>query len=351
MSPTGCACCGTGCSCPGCGCCQCEGWESFFNVFAVGGNPGFYYLRPDLDLSLYDALERAGVCGLTRPYASQQDCVDAMNALYPGYPFDWTADGEPCGRWYSPFGPVGWSAPLISGQPATPALLNTLCPAGSPPPDPDGSGQTWFWGAAMFTGGGTPDIHKLVFKAGASTGDPIADAMFDNGTQPGIFGSTWYEASDCGSCDDPPAYEEDCTPGDDKRFYTKSVDWEFTNGDGVSCPDPEDPLGFCPPQNCKRVTITVTRTDKCGASDVVTEWKAMVIICPCLTLPFFGFDEGAGDLWDDAYGYRSEAECADDLGAEECNNNQWKHIRHETDEGRVEMPQTCCGYGQYGGYC
>jgi hypothetical protein len=350
-------CCQTPCACPTCVCCQCVSWQEFFNYYAVGGQPGFYYLRPDTDLSLYDGLERAGVCNLTRAFQSQQACVDYYDALYPGYPY-WALDGEPCGRWYNVYG-YGWSAPLIDGQPATPAMLEELCPDGANPPDFTGDGLTYYKGTGQFTGAGTPDIHTLVFRSGQSTGDPIADALFARGTRNDLPALPWQEADDCGSCASPPAYEYDCDPAtDDKRFYAKTVDWAFThpsynNPQEPQCPvSGDDPLGFCPPQNCKEVTITVTRTDKCGSDDVVTEWKAIVYVCPCVLNPIIGVDPDTGDLWEAAYGYDSEAACIADWNNANCIGNQWKQVRHEIDgTNRQLMPQDCCDAGPYGYYC
>jgi hypothetical protein len=349
-------CCQTPCACPTCECCQCITWQNFFNYYAVDGQPGFYYLRPDQDLSLYDGLERAGVCNLTRAFESQEACVDYYEALFPGYP-NWTADGEPCGRWYNVYG-YGWSAPKIDGQNATPTLLTSLCPDGAHPPDFTGDGLTHYKGTGQYTGTGTPDIAKIVFKAGQSTGDPIADALFVRGTRNDLPDVPWEEADDCGSCDDPPAYEYGCDPAtDDKRFYAKTVEWEFTHPtqdpQEPACPaDGVDPLGLCPPQNCKQVTITVTRTDKCGSDDVVTEWKAIVYVCPCSIYPIIGVESQTGDLFEAAYGYEDEADCIADWNNANCIGNQWKRVRHEI-EGTTRglMPENCCDSGASGGTC
>ena len=363
-------CCQTPCACPTCSCCQCVSWQDFFNYYAVDGEPGFYYLRPDTDLSLYDGLERAGVCNLTSNYPTQSACITAcQEALIPfgGEPYPgWCAEnGNPCGAWYNPQTGFGWPAPLIDGEPATPAMLEELCPDGANPPDLTGDGLTHYKGSGQFTGAGTPDIRKLVFKAGSSTGDPIADALFVRGTRNDLPALPWQEADDCGSCANPPAYEYDCDPAtDDKRFYAKTVDWEFTHqGYGPqdpACPlqaDPytgitSDPLGLCPPQNCKEVTITVTRTDRCASGDVVTEWTAIVYVCPCVLNPIIGVDADTGDLWEAAYGYDSEADCIADWNNANCTGNQWKQVRHEIDGGtRQLMPQGCCDAGAFGGKC
>jgi hypothetical protein len=360
MSPTGCACCQAPCDCPACdGCCQCLTWQQFFDFFSDGGTG--YYLKPQDDLSIYDGLDRSGVCGLTRLYASQQDCLDAFwagqaalaaeyceslcgddqacydqcIADYPPYPNDPTADGEPCGEVYYAGFTLGWSAPLINGQPATPEMLAELCPNGANPPDLTGDGLTHYAGVPYWTGStyAIPDIHRLVFKTGATAGDPIADALFERGIRNDLPDLPWEEADDCGSCDTPPAYEYDCNPAtDSKRFYSKTVEIDTTS------------LNFCPPQDCKEVTITVSRTDKCNTPDVVTEWKAIVYICPCLAAPFFGEDAGTGDLWEAAYGYESEAECIADLGVPSCEGDQWKQVRHQVGDypvDRVPMETAC----------
>lgn len=335
-----------------------------------------------------------GVCGLTRPYESQQECVDAVLAAYAAerdaycqsqcgndqacydqcvidygeynggreVPDDPTWDDRDCGPVYDPSAsPItGWSAPYINGQPATPELLDELCPLGSPPPEPWplAEGEVKYWKTSQYTGAGTPDIRKLVFKTGSSTGDPIADALFVRGTRNDLPALPWQEADDCGSCANPPAYEYDCDPStDDKRFYTKTVEWEFPNG--AQCYDEEcvcsnyygggpDELGNCPPQRCKVVTITVTRTDKCDSEDVVTAWKAVVIICPCALLPIMGLDPDTGDLWEAAYGYESEDECVAELGSVECSGSGWQQVRHEIYGGvRDVMPQECCEVSGY----
>jgi len=355
------SCCQTPCGCPTCSCCQCDDWQTYFDQTAVSGSPGYYYLDSANNLSLYDALVRTNVCNLTRPWNSQQECVDYWTAQIPGYPGDFAADGELCGEWYSWSGTsvtAGWSAPLIDGQAATPTLLESLCPGGAPPPDLNNYGSTFFYGTGQFTGAGTPDIHKLVFKSGSSTGDPIADALFVRGTRNDLPDLPWQEADDCGSCANPPAYEYDCDPAtDDKRFYAKTVDWEFTyptqDPQEPACPPTgTDPLGLCPPQNCKQVTITVTRTDKCGSTDVVTVWRAIVFICPCLITPIIGVDSETGDLWQAAYGYDSEAACIADWNNANCIGNQWQQVRHEIDGGnRQLMPQDCCSAGAGGYYC
>lgn len=383
-------CCPT-CSCPDCTCCQCKDWDSFFDVYrtypdGLGPNEDAYLLQEGE--SLYDALEAIGVCDLTRPFESQQDCVDAVLAAfaaqreaycqsecgndqacydqciidYGEYPGDPASDGDECGEIYviGSDGYFGWSRPLVGGEPATPALLDDLCPAGSPPPNTDlAEGEVAYWGTGQYTGAGTPDIHKLVFKTGSSTGDPIADALFVRGTRNDLPALPWQEADDCGSCDNPPAYEYDCDPAtDDKRFYAKTVDWEFTHPSENNLQDPacpltvSDPLGLCPPQNCKQVTITVTRTDKCDSEDVVTEWRAIVYVCPCLLVPIIGVDSETGDLWESAYGYDSEADCIADWDNANCIGNQWQQVRHEIYNGDRElMPQGCCDSGGIGGTC
>lgn len=374
------SCCQTPCACPTCACCQCITWQDFFDYYSDGSTG--YYLKPQDDLSLYDGLYRAGVCNLTRWHQSQQACVDALlpewsanaaeNCLeqcgndqecydqcYEQEINNLTLDGGPCGEIYFSGTLNGWSAPLIDGQPATPAVLEELCPSGANPPDFIGDGLTHYDGTPYFTGTGTPDIHKLVFKAGSSTGDPIADALFVRGTRNDLPALPWQEADDCGSCANPPAYEYDCDPDtDSKRFYIKTVDWEYTHpssGDPQSpqCPaNSVDPLGFCPPINCKEVTITVTRTDKCNSPAVVTTWKAIVYVCPCVTFPSLGIDSATGDLWQAAYGYDSEAECIADWDNAHCIGDQWKQVRHEIDgENRELMTQACCPAGYYGGTC
>ena len=362
-------CCQPPCTCPACTCCQCVSWQAFFDYYAtyLYGQKG-YWIRPDEDLSLYDGLYRAGVCNLTRAYESKSACVTAcQESLAPWggepYPGFCSEDGGPCGDIYI-FG-GGWSAPLVDGVLATPEILEELCPSGANPPDVTGDGLTHYAGTPQFTGAGTPDIHKLVFRSGQSTGDPIADALFVRGTRNDLPALPWQEADDCGSCASPPAYEYDCDPAtDDKRFYAKTVDWEFTHQESgpqdPACPlqaDPytgitSDPLGLCPPQNCKMVTITVTRTDKCGSDDVVTEWKAIVYVCPCVLSPIIGVDADTGDLWEAAYGYDSEADCIADWNNANCTGNQWKQVRHEIDGGdRQLMPQDCCDAGASGGKC
>jgi hypothetical protein len=293
-------------------------------------------------------LDRIGVCGLVRKFPSQQACVDYWTEQVPDYPFDWTDDGQPCGTWFDSTG-SGWSAPLINGYPATPAALQSLCPDGSPPPDTLGDNNVRYWKTAQFTGQGTPDIRRLVFKTGESTGDPIADKMFEHGNLPGVPDDDWYESGDCGSCSGE--YEYDCSSSASKRFYTKTVEWEFSDGRSANdcityggsycgCATLESPdvYGHCPPEGCKIVTITVTRTDKCSSPEVVTTWRAIINVCPCSGV-FLSVDGETGDLWDYAYGFKDQEDCESYLTTGQCNNNQWKNIVLEDGD---PMPQQCC---------
>lgn len=344
-------------------CCQCISWQDFFDYYGVSGQPGYYHVLSDYP-SLYEGLDRAGICNLTSNYPTRDACITAcQEALIPygGEPYPgWCAeDGNPCGNWYIPAAGFGWPAPLIDGEFAAPAMLEELCPNGANPPDFINDGLTHYDGTPYFTGAGTPDIHKLEFRTGSSTGDPIADALFVRGTRHDLPALPWQEADDCGSCANPPAYEYGCDPDtDSKRFYAKTVEWAYThpsNGDPQFplCPaNTVDPLGFCPPINCKEVTITVTRTDQCNSPAVVTTWKAIVYVCPCVTFPSLGIDSATGDLWQAAYGYDSEAECIADWDNAHCIGDQWKQVRHEIDGGiRGLMTQGCCPAGYGGGAC
>jgi hypothetical protein len=360
------ACCGTPCTCPTCdACCSCAPWSWVFELHDTLSSPPSYYQ------SLYtDLLDLLPGC-ITRPYESQSACFDAMVAEYrPAFPeltdqeirdmfqADW-ADNV-CGNnitlWYGSW--VGWSVPYINGVVATAAVLEQQCPNGAPPASSwCGSDATRYWYVQEFAGssGATPDIRKLVL-ATPGTGDWIVDALLERGTQDDLPAEGWVEADDCASCADPAVLETDCDPaGDYKVFYSKTVTVEdsFTN----LCNSSTDVLQLCPPQNCKLVTITVTRTNQCSphspASPEVTSFSVILAVCPCGSLASVyssPLNAESEPVVIDGYGYASEQDCLDDLTASnclggtpssQCIGDAWKQVRHAIDGTRDCLESVC----------
>ena len=361
-----CACCsGVGCTCPACDavCCSCAPWDWAFDAREL--SPG------EWSIGLYDDLLDLLPGCISRLYESQEACFDAKVAEYrPLYPEltdqeirdmfqeDW-AEGV-CGAYITASGGslVGWSVPYIDGVVATVAALEEQCPDGAPvAPDWCLSGATRYWYVQEFGGssGAIPDIRKLVL-ATPGTGDWIVDALLERGTQDDLPAEGWVEADDCASCDDPAELETDCDPAADYRvFYDKTVTVEdsFTN----LCNSSTDALQLCPPQNCKLVTITVTRTNQCSpnspASPAVTEFEVVLAVCPCgslVSVVVSPANEDSDPVVIDGYGYASEEDCIDDLTesnclggtpSSQCIGDAWKQVRHAIDGTRDCMESVC----------
>lgn len=319
---------------------------------------------------LYDDLVALLPGCISRLYESQTECVDALVAqALPAFPgmteqelrdiLQTFLETYDCQNYISVVGNTwhGWSVPYINGVVATPSQLESQCPDGSPPsPVFVPPGATTYFGIGKWTNSGIPDIRHLVLNDPA-TGDWIADALLARGTLEDLPAEAWVEADDCASCDDPADLEFDCDPVTDyKVFYDKVV----TVRDSRPTTCSVDEIDLCPPQICKIVNITVTRTDQCDSlsSPAVTQWEVEIAVCPC-TAPFVLLTPGNEDsdpVVLDAYGYASEQDCIDDLegsnclgGTAEsrCIGNQWRLIRHSIDSGtRVCLGQTCdtsCG--------
>lgn len=351
-----------GCTCPECVCCTCGAWVDLFNYDKIQNGPAPY--EATYYNSLYYHLADILPDCITRRYESQTDCVDALVAQTVS-DTGWTEqevrdafqeywEDNDCSNNILTLtnGVVvyGWSAPYLNGSLVTLAGLNSQCPDG-----PNGDffcapGQTGYWQVSEWNSlTGVPDIRHLVL--GASTGDWIADALLERGTQEDLPDEGWVEADDCASCASPPVLEFGCTPGDTKVFYDKAVTVEQSFPSGGS-----DVLGFCPPQNCTLVTITVTRSNACaGGSPVVTTWSAEIAVCPCPMNAFVVSTDGC-DI-DEVYGYESEQACIDDLTednclggtpADQCGGTQWQLVRHYTSGGSRACLELACRFNGSG---
>ena len=330
-------CCTQPCTCPTCNCCTCGpgGEDAFQFVFdQQSRTPGFGYAESYYK-ELYDDLVALLPGCISRLYESQTECVNAGgDASYDCQSYISRVTGS--NTWH------GWSVPYINGVVATPAALAAECPDGSPPsPLFCLPGATAYWGQSEYTNTGIPDIRHLVLESPA-TGDWIVDAMLERGTQEDLAG--WVEADDCASCDDPAELESDCDPATDyKVFYDKVVTVRESRD-----PCGTDELDLCPPENCKIVNITITRTNQCTpnspASPAVTEWEVEIAVCPCAGAFVFltPVNEDNDPVVLHAFGYASEQDCIDDLtdsnclgGTAEsrCIANQWKQVRHSIDGG------------------
>ena len=363
---TSCSCCGA-CTCPTCdACCSCAPWEWAFEareITPTGSFDGAY------SLSLYDDLLDLLPGCISRLYESQSACVDAKVAQalinLPGWTEqeirdffqeywetydcrdDISVDGS---TWF------GWSVPYINGVVATAAVLEDQCPGGAPPSS-FWCGATAYWHVMEFSNATTavPDIRKLVL-ASPGTGDWIVDAMLERGTQEDLPDEGWVEADDCASCADPAVLEEACDPATDyKVFYDKTV--EVSDSFTDLCNPSTDELSLCPPQNCKKVTITITRTNQCSpnspASPAVTTFEVVLAVCPCGTLVSVissPLNEDSDPVVIDGYGYASEQDCIDDLTitnclggtpSSRCIGNQWKMVRHAIDGSRGCLESVC----------
>lgn len=374
-------CCTQPCTCPTCNCCTCgpggaDAWQLVFDQ--QERTPGTGYAE-SYEKELYDDLVALLPGCITRLYESQTECVDALVAQalidYPGMTeqeirdaFQATWEEQDCQNYISRVtgGSTwhGWSVPYINGEVATTTALAEQCPDGSPPsPLSCTPGATAYWYQSEWTNTGTPDIRHLVLESPA-TGDWIVDALLERGTQEDLPDEGWVEADDCASCDDPAVLESDCDPATDyKVFYDKVVTVRESRD-----PCGTDELDLCPPENCKIVNITVTRTNQCSpnspASPAVTEWEVEIAVCPCAgTFVFLTpLNEDDDPIVLNAYGYASEQDCIDDLtednclggtASSQCISDQWKSVRHSIDGGvRGCLDSECvsgtCGAGLVG---
>ncbi len=358
------ACCGTPCTCPTCdACCSCAPWDWAFDAREL--SPSEY------SLGLYDDLLDLLPGCISRLYESQEACVDAKVAQalinFPGwteqqirdlFQASWEANECRDDIFFNGSTWFGWSVPYINGVIATAAVLEEQCPDGAPPaPDWCLPGATRYWYVQEFSGssGAIPDIRKLVL-ATPGTGDWIVDALLERGTQDDLPAEGWVEADDCASCDDPAELETDCDPAADyKVFYDKTVSVEDSFTD--LCNSSTDALGLCPPQNCKLVTITVTKTNQCSpnspASPEVTTFTVVLAVCPCGTLVSVVVsptNEDSDPVVIDGYGYASEEDCIDDLTesnclggtpSSQCIGDAWKQVRHAIDGTRDCLESVC----------
>lgn len=354
-------CCTQPCTCPTCNCCTCGpgGEDAFQFVFdQQSRTPGSGYAESYFK-ELYDDLVALLPGCISRLYESQTECVDALVAQalidYPGMTEQEIRDAfqtywqdNDCQNYISRVTGSstwhGWSVPYINGGVATPAALAAECPDGSPPsPLSCLPGATAYWGQSEYTNAGIPDIRHLVLESPA-TGDWIVDALLARGTQEDLPDDGWVEADDCASCDDPAELETGCDPATDyKVFYDKVVTVRESRD-----PCGTDELDLCPPENCKIVNITITRTNQCTpnspASPAVTEWEVEIAVCPCAGAFVFltPLNEDNDPIVLHAYGYASEQDCIDDLTGSNCLGgtaesrciaNQWKQVRHSIDGG------------------
>lgn len=344
------ACCET-CTCAACSCCRCNTWQSIFDKWEVPSLPSPYnswgYTESYYNEVYADLVAILPNC-ISRLYGSQSDCVNARVAqamsAYPGMTEQEIRDAfqayweeTECQPYISkvPYGSGwhGWSVPYVDGVVASPAALTAKCPSGAPPsPLNCQAGYTAYSKISEWTTGGIPVIRLLVLTA--STGDAIADAMLTLGTLPDLPADNWLESADCGTCDTPRELEFDCAAaeGIHRAIYAKTLSVRNSRVNG------NDELSLCPPENCKIVTITLTRTDYCESliAPTITIWTVEVAICPCQP-PFImqtPLDDNDEPIVSEAYGYQSEADCMALLDPDSaCTNDQWKLVRVSDDGG------------------